>query len=36
MEGLTARQRDILQFIVDNTEKMGFPPGQVRQRTESL
>ena len=26
MEGLTARQRDILQFIVDNTEKMGFPP----------
>lgn len=26
MDGLTTRQRDILQFIVDNTEKMGFPP----------
>ena len=26
MDGLTSRQRDILQFIVENTEKMGFPP----------
>ncbi len=26
MEGLTARQREILQFIVEHAEKMGFPP----------